>query len=333
MTKHIIARYSPYGREPILRRMKDGTLVCLALTGGKFEPENVNYVTIARSRDDGETWSEPEPLFTHPSRGCWSTELFCGESMTFAAVHTYNSPCWYRELQTFRSFCDDSGENWTEPESIPGALNGCSVRQGITLSNGDILFPVYWQEVRSGGFAHDDKKYMPYDGRLYPFVCGAGISTDGGKTFSRHGYLSAEVALWEPNAVELEPGHVIMYCRSCKGFLYTSESFDYGRTWTEAQLSEIRNPDTKVTVTKVGDTVLMVNNFTEDPGWEKRTCLAVAKSRDGLHFEKIFDVEDPGERWFYPHAYVDDAQKMLYLAYENSGEHRLQKYTFAELGL
>ena len=52
-----------------------------------------------------------------------------------------------------------------------------------------------------------------------------------------------------------------------------------------------------------------------------------------MHFEKIFDVEDPGERWFYPHAYVDDAQKMLYLAYENSGEHRLQKYTFAELGL
>ena len=77
----------------------------------------------------------------------------------------------------------------------------------------------------------------------------------------------------------------------------------------------------------------MINNFTTNADWQTRTNLAIAVSDDAKNFTKIIDVEDPSERWFYPHAYVDDKQEILYLAYENAGEHYLKKYTFKELGL
>ena len=89
MEKHKIASFAAYGREPILRRMRDGTLVCLFLTGGDLEPDNKNGVAISRSLDDGVTWSEPETLFEHGDRGCWCTELFVDCAKPFAVVQTY----------------------------------------------------------------------------------------------------------------------------------------------------------------------------------------------------------------------------------------------------
>ena len=53
MERYKIAEFSPYAREPVLRRMKDGSLVCLFLTGGPKEPDNDNVVKITRSEDEG----------------------------------------------------------------------------------------------------------------------------------------------------------------------------------------------------------------------------------------------------------------------------------------
>lgn len=71
-----------FAREPVLRRMADGSLVCLFLTGGPTEPHNDNHVVISRSLDDGCTWSVPEPLFSHRGRAVWATELSCRRRAT-----------------------------------------------------------------------------------------------------------------------------------------------------------------------------------------------------------------------------------------------------------
>lgn len=330
MEKFLIADFDTYAREPVIRRMKDGTLVCLFLTGGPREPHNDNVVMISYSHDDGASWSSPKVLFSHPDRGCWSTELFTETDNPFAIIYTYNTESYYRELQTFRSFCSENGESWSEPTSFPGPVNGCSLRQGIVLSNGDLLFPLYWQEVRE----RFDWSLPVSPRKQWPFVSGICISQDGGKTFSRHGYFSDELSLWEPNAVEAEDGHIIMYLRaSGAGYLYFTESFDYGKTWTRAVCSDIPNADTKVTLFKIGDTIFMINNFVTTGGMSGRTHLALAKSTDGKNFEKIYDLEDPCELWFYPHAYIDKEKETLYVAYENKYRHFLRKYSFSELGI
>ena len=98
MKKTLIGSFNK-AREPVLRRMKDGSLICAVLTGGDMEPQNENVVQIVRSLDDGETWSAPETVFKHKKRGCWCSEIFTGCERVFAFVHTYYAQSHYRVLQ------------------------------------------------------------------------------------------------------------------------------------------------------------------------------------------------------------------------------------------
>ena len=76
----LILRAQPrfeYAREPLLRRMPNGDLLCVFLSGGHTEPDNQNFVIAVRSQDDGISWSEPQVLSRHGERAVWATELFC----------------------------------------------------------------------------------------------------------------------------------------------------------------------------------------------------------------------------------------------------------------
>ena len=336
MRRSVIATFDVFAREPVLRRAKDGTLLCAFLTCGKDEPANDNVVALSRSCDNGVTWSKPETVFSHTKRGCWITEIFTECDEPFAFVHTYNQYNHYRELHTHISYLDEKGERFTEPKTLPGTAGGCSIRQGFRMSNGELLFPLYWQEARLGfDWGINAAGVSPYwSVENWIFACGAAVSSDEGKSFIRYGYLTSECELWEPNAVEMEPGHILMYMRAGKtAHLYLSESFDYGRNWTKPTPTAILNADTKVTLVKINGTVLLINNFNDKGGFENRTHLCIYKSRDGKDFEKVVEIENENEPWFYPHAYVDYAQKELYVAYENTKEHRLAVYSFAELGV
>ena len=148
-TANLILRAKPdfeYAREPLLRRMPNGDLVCVCLSGGKTEPANQNLVIISRSKDDGCTWSAPEIIFQHSERAVWATELFCHDNTVCLFLMTYYAPSRYRELILYRSFSIDNGETWSEPQSLPNGIISGSVRQGIVLSNGAWVFPIYWQE-------------------------------------------------------------------------------------------------------------------------------------------------------------------------------------------
>ena len=330
MERYLIAGFDSCTREPIIRRMKDGTLICLFLTGGVTEPLNENVVKIARSTNNGKTWSTPEVIVSHPFRGCWGTEIFTECERPFAVVHTYNAPSHYRELLTYKLYLDESGKAIGEPCTMKGHVNGCSIRQGIKMSNGETLFPLYWQEERHT-FGWGDE-FKP-TGNDWTFVVGAGISSDN-EHFQRYGYIEhPETGLWEPNAVELDDGHIIMYIRCNRDYIITSESFDYGRTWSDIQTSDIPNPDTKISVLKINGKIIMANNFIKRSEKKGRINLCLAKSDDGKHFEEICKIDEPESTFFYPHLYADYDEKMLYVAYENTRIHKLLKISFDELGI
>ena len=328
MQRHFICEFDKYGREPVLRRMPDGTLVCLFLSGGEKEPSNDNVVMISRSKDDGETWTQPEVLFAHSHRAAWVPEVFTEGEIPFAFVHTYNAESWYRELKTYRSFTYDCGKTWTQPASLPCGLDGVSMRQGIVMSSGEWLFPLYWQEVREGAFDWDENILTAPSN----FCCGVAISADEGRTFYRFGALrNAEIGLWEPNCVELEEGHIVMMMRGLR-YLFVSESYDYGRTWSEPRESVIPNANTKVTLLKVENSILLINNFVPRAAFEARTHLEIWVSHDMMRsWKKKLPIMPPEESWFYPHAYADEQQRMLYVACENKNRHELIKIPFDEL--
>lgn len=243
-----------YAREPIIRRMKDGRIVCTFLTGGPTEPDNRNVLKLSYSDDNGRTWSKPEVIISHQNRGVWCTELF------------------------------NDGRTWKEPVSFPGGLNGATLRQGIVMSDGEWLFPLYWQETvrrfdwNIDSSLGDSEKQTDEntEGEAWPFCCGVAVSSDQGKTYQRYGYMKdpGNRSLWEPNCIELEDGHIVILMRdNANSYLRRCDSFDYGRTGGELVLTDLPNPNTKLTLLKINGKILLINNFNNVSGWMERTHL------------------------------------------------------------
>lgn len=331
MEKYLIYDFkNDYGREPIIRKAKNGTLLCVFLTGGTWDPQNENVAKIMKSYDDGKTWTEPDVLFSHNSRGVWVPEMFVIDDQIILFVNTYNADNHFRELQTFYSVSHDNGESFSEPKSIPGGLNGVSIRQGIILSNNEYLFPLYWGEVISD-FDWTEETVKKY--RLnHIYRCGVAITNAKDKILQKYGYIKAEKGLWEPNCIEVKPGHIIMYMRNNNApYLGIAHSYDYGRTWTEFHQTNIPNANTKIALIKIEGILVMINNFIANSNFNERTHLQLFISEDGINWVKKMEIENNEECFFYPHAYYDDKTKILYVVYENSKQFYLQKIPYKDL--
>lgn len=328
-----------WAREPVLRRMPDGSLLCLHYTGGPWEPDDANYVEVTRSYDDGETWTKGEKLFDHPMKAVWAPELFVVGDDVYAIVHMFNTPNWYCGLNVFWALSRDSGKTWTEPTTMPGHSKCFSHRQGIVMSNGEWFFPIYCQEQRKGFDVIFDRDNLSH-GKAWIFCVAGMVCKPGWKDVQVYGYRSAnEVHVWENNAVELEPGHLVMFMRaSGTCVLYRMDSYDYGKTWSDLLPTDIPNGDSKITLYKIADTVILLGNQCKD-----RSCLSLWVSNDGcdtwstkLELAKIGNADnmpqiDHNPKMIcYPDGFVDYEQKVLYVAFENGVSHFLMKIPFAD---
>ena len=325
-----------YDREPVLRRMPDGSLISFALSGGAREPEIDNLVLTVRSTDNGYSWSEPEVAFSHSARAAWTTEVFTdGMSAPMLFVQTYLPESRYRELQTFVSVTRDAGITWSEPVSLSGA-NGVCVRQGIRLASGRIVFPVYWQECRQYWDWQGLPEEETMNNAVWPKKCGVMISDDNGLSFRRFGNLSAEFLLWENNIVEWGKNHLIMLMRAERaGCLYRSESFDGGVSWQSAQPTDIPGAGSKISMIRIGDNIILVHNANEHrgaTGFHSRIKLEAWVSDDGLKtFRRKIPLCDPEALFFYPHLEKDEGGGQLLIAFENGMQHYLTRVPYEEL--
>ena len=96
-----------------------------------------------------------------------------------------------------------------------------------------------------------------------------------------------------------------------------------------------REPDNDnvVTVVRAGGEILLIGNFARQHGGEDRTYLGIRRLIDDCHAEPLLALEPEDERFFYPHALVDEDERVLPVAYENATEHRLARVDLDELGL
>ena len=333
-------------REPVLRRMPDGSLFSLIYTGGPCEPHPENLVAAVRSTDDGKSWSYPQELFKHPRRSCWGTELFTGGDQPFMIFQTFDTPSYYQELRAYVSTTSVNGLSWSEPQTLPGVPVNFSVRQGRVLSDGSWLFPVYWQEVRSSWRnILDWGKFNPRS--TWFFVSGVIRSTDRGRSWSLHGSCStgATLSAWEPEVIEVAPGKLRMFirCESPEHCLWEAESSDYGVHWTEPVPGPVSNPGTKFTIYKVRDQWVMLNNLCgKDGAGATRNVLSLLTSPDGRNWKEKFEIArvtrrtpdspfEPLPQMSYPHGFADDKEQALYLALDAIRKFFFVKIPYADI--
>jgi len=274
-------------REALLRPVAPGHLVCTWTTGGFTEPTEGNFTMITHSEDDGDTWSRPDILFRHPTRGLFTTELFVPrDNEVHAFLQTYASGVWMCQLLSYRAVSRDGGRSWTGPHSIPGGIQNVWTNRGVVHSSGRWVIPVSWTELIGDEWAEPCVGRAPVEGRVgsrplkqvelpfgadsmlrqkagnawaarnHRYVCGAILSDDDGETFRLRGYIRGGAHGWliEPRVVELSDGRLVMLIRSqMDGWLWRSESRDAGETWSDAEKTDIPNPSAKVNLLRGKD--------------------------------------------------------------------------------
>jgi hypothetical protein len=319
-----------------LEKLPDGTWVLFFLAGGDTEPSPLNYTAVARSTDEGKTWSKAETFDTTFPRegktiGQGPTELMIvGNRVTlFFSTHSHH---WKNDWRSWIMHSDDSGKTWSKPVSAPGRLKDRTfLRSHIVTRDGRILVPFQHYlgpDDEQSLAVHDRKLTNPRNGVL--------MSGDGGKTWTEHGNVrlteNDKYFGWaENNLAELADGRIAMVIRADKlgGALFYAESKDGGRTWPEfAVKSDIPNPGSKATLYMLGgDTVAMVHN----PNPAHRSPMALWISFDGLKtwpYKRVLQAESvdgPKGRINYPEGFVSADGKWLHLAWDDN-RHRAVYY-------
>ena len=142
----------------------------------------------------------------------------------------------------------------------------------IVLSDGGYLLPVYQERGANTEIVGPDStsRFLRFDPQTKQWATLGAIRSPRGNI--------------QPAVVELEPGHLVAYCRRGggygrdeTGFIVRAESRDGGRTWTEGADSRFPNPNAAIDLLRLrnGHLLLVYNDCQHG-----RTPLTRALSED-----------------------------------------------------
>ena len=285
------------------------------------EHEGHPSVAIWTSRFDGSGWSTPVVTADEPRVPLWNPVL-CrdarGMIWLFYKIGP-TVPAWSGLYIQSR----DQGQTWSPPTLLPAGLLGPAKNKPVVLSNGDLL---------CGASAETWHNWSAW----------VEISADGGRTWTRHGPLTAPghglgdrdgvvSATWDaathrlllpqnhsgviqPTVWEYAPGRLKMLLRASQrvGAVCAATSEDYGRTWSAVRPTAVPNSNSGLDAVRLADgrIVLACNPVTEG-----RTPLSLLVSADnGETWPGRLDLEtEPGE-FSYP-SLIQAADGRVHVVY------------------
>jgi len=105
-----------------------------------------------------------------------------------------------------------------------------------------------------------------------------------------------------------------MLMRSTRGFIYRSDSSDYGRSWCAAYATALPNNNSGIDVVRLDDGGLVLAYNPVAGNWGRRYPISLGFSSDnGENWTKILDLETEEGEFSYP-AIIADGER-LHLTY------------------
>jgi len=261
-------------------------------------------VVSVRKRAGADTWDpvtiiadtpgKPEGnpvLFADPSGKLW---LFYG-TMHGPVRGNGQGVSWATVDQKYKT-STDNGYTWSEDVMLREEWGYVFRNKPIVLSNGDFILGT--------GAGRGQSRFL--------------ISEDAGETWFYSAPV-AGVANTHPTLIERTDGSLFALLRPAgtsgpdrKPRIARTQSFDKGRTWTDAVYTDLPNHGAAFDMVKLQDgrVVLVFNNSEVD-----RTVLTLALSEDeGETWPYMRDLETPPGTYEYP-AIIQDRAGVLHVTY------------------
>jgi sialidase-1 len=326
----------PRQSEASIVQLKDGSLLLLWM---EFLPsqyigddEAPAQISAMRSTDGGFTWGGHR-VVERMTPG--DTNLYCPGIIrlkTGELLFKYDRLHLYRKDQPLnasgfvrKSF--DEGKTFTDEVPIwrnrPHA--GCpnDIRQ---LSTGRIIAPIV--EMSGMMLAGDENAISPQN----YIKAGCWYSDDNGQTWSEcEQYVELPLrGAMEPRVEELRNGDLLMVMRTQLGSVFKSISKDGGKTWSKAQTTGLRSPESAGDLLRLpnGDLMIVWNEQDYDPKYDhygKRNPLTIAISTDdGLTWKNKKYIETAHDREFTNPSSMVTRDGNVLLTYCSSAYEKLE---------
>jgi len=275
------------------------------------------------SRDGGRTWGDQRTLIKcgendHAAYYPGLLRLQNGDILfRHAMFHSfvYQEP-W--KLSGYVCWSQDECQTFSDPVTV------LDRQSELAWSDGDM------RQLSTGRIIIPTQKQMDYERQDEGgdhVVNGVMYSDDDGQTWEKcESYVDLPMrGAMEPKIEELQDGRLLMVMRTELGAVFKSYSEDGGRTWSKAQTTGLRAPESCPGLRRIpqtGDLVLIWNHSLFDPKFDHcgvRSPLSVAITKDGGDtWEQIKNIEtDPEWEFTNPVTYVTSDGNLL-IAYEAS---------------
>lgn len=303
--------------------LPDGELLAAFFAGLR---EGEDDVAIWLSRTEGGVWQLPVRLIAEHGLAHWNPVLHRqGDKVWLfykvgASVHTWLTR-WV--------LSQNMGRSWSPPaELVPGAEipRGPVRNKLIVMANGEWMAPAsleteeFWDafvDVSADQGRSWSKYDVPID-HCEPGVAGdivrwEGLAanalweTDENRVFNWDGVI--QPSLWES-----APGHEHMLLRSTRGYIYRSDSSDYGRTWCPAYATSLPNNNSGIDLVRRSDGGLVLVYNPVAGNWGRRSPISLSFSSDnGRNWSAPLDLEAGEGEFSYPAIIAEGNQ--LHLTY------------------
>ena len=312
--------------EAIVRRMPNKELLLVCQCGDITEPAPQNRVYFWHSKDDGNTWDKQTLLVKEDGRAVYNTEVSVIGDEIRCYITFHNGSFLDYQLRVYVSH--DNGYTWTDGGPTPLIDGFAFIRGLITLKNGTQLLPYqeypYDKEDESNLVNSSTRKYI-WDKNIDYVLSGVLISYDNGKTYIKGEPCKIPLKkegirkwVWsEPTIVELSDGNISMLMRvDMEGYLYRSDSYDKGLTWSTPYKTDIPNPNNKPKLIKIDDKrIALINTPSSTCDFNHRCPLEIWISSDDMKTWSYKKTLLDFPAWIsYPDGFIEN--NTIYVAIE-----------------
>lgn len=324
----------PTAHAPALLELPNGDMLCCWFAG-TYEGSADIRIICSRLERDGDRWSKPVDISGDPTRSEQNPSLFYGPDDAVWAIYTaqLDRQAGKDNMQfTSQIRCQkstDGGKTWGPYETL-FAREGSFCRQPIqVLASGRWIFGNWLCTDSVDGLSGDPTAFQ--------------ISDDQGKTWRQVDMPNSRGRV-HANVVEMDDGHLLAFMRSREAdFIYRSESFDWGDTWSEPKPTPLPNNNSSISALRLqsGRVAIAYNpTCTPDPkpgkaAWPGLRCpVAVALSEDGGLTFPIVRWMERGEGYMGEENRTNNKQyEYPYLMQSRDGMLHLAYAAFTRLGV